>query len=199
MIPCRRRSRPRRDGREWRRVAGWRRFATRCELRTQLARRVKPQGVIVTIHVALRHVTITAMTAPSTSDPQMVRPAAGAPQSTPIRSYHAAKHFINWRRTAEQIHLARLVFPERRANSRSRSTGRRDVGDQSLRFLPRTGSREVSVRVRRLAEHGELAPFASGCRPALFERYLARIPRVPPDRAVSGGASTSSCRPTCVT
>ncbi|MEZ5366379.1 MAG: transglutaminase N-terminal domain-containing protein [Bryobacterales bacterium] len=93
------------------------------------------------ISVALHHKTTYCYDRLVSLSPHIIRPRPAPHCRTPVPSYSLKvkpeEHFINWQQDPQSNYLARLVFPRRLASSKSRSTDRRDVGDQPVRLLPR--------------------------------------------------------------
>jgi uncharacterized protein (DUF2126 family) len=77
---------------------------------------------IVSIHVALNHVTDYKYDRPISLSPQIVRLRPAPHARTPIVAYSLkvtpAEHFINWQQDPQSNYLARLVFPERTSEFR---------------------------------------------------------------------------------
>jgi uncharacterized protein (DUF2126 family)/transglutaminase-like putative cysteine protease len=136
----------------------------------------------MSIHVALHHVTSYRYDRAIQLGPQVVRLRPAPHCRTRILSYSLKvspeKHFINWQQDPQGNYLARLVFPEK---TRAMRVTIDLVAEMSVinpfDFFLEPYAEEVPFAYEA-SQQVELAPYlhkhAGG---ALFERYLADIPR----------------------
>ena len=143
----------------------------------------------MSIHVALHHVTHYSYDKLINLGPQIVRLRPAPHCRTPILSYslkvEPAGHFVNWQQDPFANYLARLVFPEKPAGSRSRSIWWPEMSVYNpFDFFLEESAQSVSVpAMTTFGEDQELARriscMRSGRRAAapVFRSYVEGIDR----------------------
>src|SRR5439155_18483601 len=129
------------------------------------------RAAVMTIHVALNHVTRYRCDRAVALSPHVVRLRPAPHSRTPVHAYSLkvspGKHFVNWQQDPQSNWLARFVFPEK--------------------------TRELSIEVDLVAEMSVINPFDFFLEPYAekfpfqYERgqlvelapYLARLPLTP--------------------
>jgi uncharacterized protein (DUF2126 family) len=140
---------------------------------------------LVSIHIALNHVTHYRYDKPVALGPQVVRLRPAPHCRTRILSYALkvtpAKHFVNWQQDPEANYLARLTFPDRTAELRIEV----DLVAEMAVLNPFDFFLEPYAQSIPFAyeagEKRDLAPYLT-CLPLTpqLKKYLDRVPRQAP-------------------
>ncbi len=152
----------------------------------------------MSIAVALHHVTHYKYDQPVSLGPQVIRLRPAPHTRTRVSSYSLKvlpeKHFVNWQQDPQGNWLARYVFRNRLANSRSRSISFADMAVVNpFDFFVEPYAEAFPFQYPSdLAD--ELAPYLK-TEPAtpLLAQYLASIPREAPSTVNFLSISTRSC------
>jgi uncharacterized protein (DUF2126 family) len=140
---------------------------------------------LVSIHIALNHVTHYRYDKPVALGPQVVRLRPAPHCRTRILSYALkvtpAKHFVNWQQDPEANYLARLTFPERTREFRIEVDLVAEMAVLNpFDFFLEPYAQKFPFEYEA-GEKRDLAPYLS-CLPLTppLKKYLARVPRTAP-------------------
>jgi uncharacterized protein (DUF2126 family) len=140
---------------------------------------------LVSIHIALNHVTHYRYDKPVALGPQVVRLRPAPHCRTRILSYALkvtpAKHFVNWQQDPEANYLARLTFPERTREFRIEVDLVAEMAVLNpFDFFLEPYAQKFPFEYEA-GEKRDLVPYLS-CLPLTppLQKYLARVPRTAP-------------------
>ena len=171
-----------------------------ASLRAPLAAEAKP-ATLVSIHVALNHVSHYRYDRLVTLGPQLVRLRPAPHCRTRILSYsmrvEPAQHFVNWQQDPQANYLARLVFPEPTREFRVEVDLVAEMAVLNpFDFFLEPYAESMPFAVRGAPKPSELAPYLVRAR---GDAAVCQVPRAHSARqrcapSISWSSSTSASR-----